>query len=53
MPIDGSWIDFDYAGQTFTVNDQFGEYWFFVRDPNCSDEVLMTVATHCEQLLSG
>ena len=45
------WLDFDYGGQRFTVNSQFGEYWFFVQDPDAPDEVLEQVAAHCAQLL--
>ena len=52
MPADGSWIDFDYAGHRFSVNDQYGEYWFFVNDPTCPEGTLAAVATHCESLLA-
>ncbi len=45
------WIDFVYRRHCFTVNNQFGEYWFFVADPNCPDEVLTEVVSHCETLL--
>ena len=31
----------------FSVNNQFGEWWFFVRDPSCDDAVLQTVVHHC------
>ncbi len=47
-----AWIDFKFRGQTFTINDQFGHYWFFVDDPLCPDEILTEVVTHCERLLS-
>ena len=46
-----AWIDFSYRGNNFSVNDQFGDYWFFVEDPNCPDEILKAVLSHCEQLL--
>jgi hypothetical protein len=46
-----AWIDFNYEGQHFSVNDQFGEYWFFVDNPNCPDEVLEEVLVHCRLLL--
>jgi len=45
------WIDFTYSGHQFSVNDQFGEYWFFVNDPLCPDTVLRTVFAHCRLLL--
>jgi len=40
------WIDFAFRGHSFSINNQFGEYWFFVADPTCPDEVLLAVATH-------
>lgn len=43
-----AWIDFTYAGHAFSINDQFGEYWFFVDDPACPDEVLHAVLGHFE-----
>ena len=46
-----AWIDFSYCGQQFSVNDQFGRYWFFVKDPRCSDSILETVLQHCELVL--
>ena len=46
-----AWIDFSYRGHRFSVNDQFGDYWFFVEDPNCPDEILRAVLSHCELLL--
>ena len=41
------WIDFDFHGHNFSVNNQMGEYWFFVKDPNCHEDFLTTIATHC------
>lgn len=40
------WIDFSYEAHSFTVNNQMGEYWFFVQDPQCPDEVLLAVLGH-------
>ena len=48
-----AWIDFSYRGHCFAINDQFGAYWFFVNDPNCPDEILAAVLSHCEFLLAG
>lgn len=45
------WLDFDFRGHSFSVNNQFGEYWFFVRDPACSDEILFDVISHFEKLI--
>jgi hypothetical protein len=46
-----AWIDFTYHGHTFTINDQLGDFWFFVDDPSCPDEILTEVVKHCERLL--
>ncbi|MCI0581186.1 MAG: hypothetical protein L0332_07410 [Chloroflexi bacterium] len=46
-----AWIDFTYQGHTFSINDQFGEYWFFVRDPGCPDDILLAVLRHFRLLL--
>ena len=46
-----AWIDFSYRGHRFSVNDQFGEYWFFVENPNCPDDILKAVLSHCQSLL--
>ena len=41
------WIHFSFHGQKFSINNQFGEYWFFVEDSKCPDDVLRIVAEHC------
>ena len=46
-----AWIDFSYRGHEFSVNDQLGAYWFFVSDPNCPDESLETILSHCHAVL--
>ena len=46
-----AWIDFEYCGHKFSINDQFGQYWFFVTDPSCPDLVLLEVYGHFRQLL--
>lgn len=46
-----AWIDFSFKGWQFSVNDQNGEYWFFVDDPACPDELLEAVLDHCGVLL--
>jgi len=48
-----AWIDFLYRGHEFSVNNQCGEYWFFVEDPACPPEVLEAVLAHCKLLLEG
>lgn len=48
-----AWIDFRYRGHEFSVNNQHGDYWFFVEDPACPGEVLEAVLSHCKLLLEG
>jgi hypothetical protein len=45
------WIDFTLGGHLFSINNQFGDYWFFVSDPNCPDELLTAVLSHSSLLL--
>ncbi len=45
------WIDFRYSGYAFSINDQFGDYWFFVDDPSCADCILQRVLSHFRLLL--
>ena len=46
-----SWIDFTLEGHSFSVNDQYGEYWFFVANPAAPDELLERVVSHATTLL--
>lgn len=46
------WLDFSFRGHSFTVNNQYGDFWFFVRDPACPDDILTAVVEHCEPLLA-
>ena len=48
-----AWIDFTYEGEAFTINDQYGEYWFFAANPQCPEPVLSQVAAHWESLLGS
>ena len=45
------WLEFEYRGHIFTVTNQFGDYWFFVQNPNCPDEILLEVVDHYRKLL--
>jgi len=44
-----AWIEFRFQGFDFAVNNQNLEYWLFVRQPECPDEILQEVARHCDQ----
>lgn len=46
------WIKFEFANHRFAINNQFAEYWFFVDDPSCEDEVLSQIVEHCSMLLN-
>lgn len=45
------WLDFSFRGHSFTVNNQFGEFLFFVRDPCAPVELLAAVTHHFQTLL--
>ncbi len=47
-----AWIDFSYAGQSFSINNQQGAWWFFVQEATCPDQVLQQVLDHFERLLN-
>lgn len=47
------WLDFTYCGRAFAVNNQMGEFWFFVKDPACPDAILRAIVDHCERLVGG
>jgi len=40
------WLYFDYRGHRFSVNNQHGDYWFFVDDPTCPEPILVEVMHH-------
>jgi hypothetical protein len=45
-----AWIDFTYRGYAFSINDQLGDYWFFVDHPACPDALLGDVLAHFCQI---
>ena len=46
-----AWLDFEYCGQKFSINNQNGEWWFFVSDPSCPEDILGRVVDHFEPML--
>ena len=46
------WLDFNYSGYRFTINNQNSNYWFFVDDPKCTDAILQAVIDHFKTLLN-
>jgi hypothetical protein len=45
------WLDFELRGHQFSVNNQFGGYWFLVENPDCPDEILLEVVEHFQKFL--
>jgi hypothetical protein len=45
------WLDFTYKKNRFSVNNQFGEYWFFSQNPVCPEKTLIEIVEYCEELL--
>jgi hypothetical protein len=48
-----AWIDFTFLGESFTINDQFGEYWFFSNNASCNEQHLIAVKAHRVSLLGS
>jgi hypothetical protein len=48
-----AWIDFTYCDHRFSVNDQYGDYWFFVDQPDCPDAILQQVLGYCRRLIDA
>lgn len=44
-------LDFEFRGQKFSVNNQFGDYRFFVENPECPEEILLEVIAHYSKLM--
>jgi hypothetical protein len=42
--------DFTFRGYEFTMDTQFGELWFFAKDPACPNEVLVEVVRIFRQI---
>ena len=40
------WLDFTFCGHRFSINNQFGDYWFFVENPECPEPILVEVVQH-------
>lgn len=44
------WLDLEYRGHRFSINNQMGEYWFFVNEPDCPDDILADIVRHFEKV---
>lgn len=48
-----AWIEFVFLGESFTINDQLGEYWFFASNASCGEQHLHAVKAHWVSLLGS
>ncbi len=46
-----AWIDWTYRGHDFSANNQHGDWWLFVGDPSCPDDILEHVLGDLSRLL--
>lgn len=46
-----AWIAWTWRGHALSMNNQHGQWWFFVADPLCPEAVLAEVLDHFETLL--
>ncbi len=46
-----AWIDFEWEGHTFTIDDRPSAYLLSVADGACDEALLGTVLAHFEQLV--
>lgn len=47
-----AWLVFSFSGQEFSLNNQQGKWWVFVRDVGCPDELLIRVLDYLERVLA-
>lgn len=45
------WLEFEFRGHKFLVNNQLGDYLFFALDTNCPEEILLQIIDHFRKLL--
>lgn len=44
-------LDFEFRGNEFFVDNHFENYRFFVKNPECPDEILLEIIAHFRRLL--
>lgn len=42
----GAWIEFEYEGHHFFVDNLLGSFRFHVEDPKCDDSLLLKIIDH-------
>ncbi len=45
------WLEFTFQKNKFFINNRLGDYWFFVEDPKCDEEILLEIIDHFRKLL--
>jgi hypothetical protein len=45
------WLEFEFREHKFSVTNQYGDYLFFVENPECPEEILIEVMNHFRKLL--
>ena len=46
-----AWLVLELEGQQFSLNNQHGQWWLFVQEPSCPDQLLLRVLDHFERVL--
>ena len=46
------WLDFEYREHKFSINNNLGDFWFFVENPECPDEILSEVLKNFDKIYS-
>ena len=46
------WVSFQCMGWRFSINNPFGELWFFANDPTCPEDILRCLARRISAALS-
>ncbi len=45
------WLEFEFRDNKFFINNRFGDYWFYVADLECPEEILLEIANHFRGIL--
>ena len=45
------WLEFEFDGYEFFVNNRLGDYRFYVQDTSCADEILLEIIDHFRRLV--
>jgi beta-xylosidase len=48
-----AWVKSTFHDYQFSINDQCGDYWLFVKDRACADDIVEAVLSHCRLLVGN